>query len=338
MPADSVSAPDPDQTLAPLEDAGPLLLAVSGGPDSVALMLLVSRWSMRARRNVAVATVDHGLRPESRDEARLVGEWARELGFPHHLLRWEGAKPKTRIQERARDARYRLLAQCAREVGANAVVTAHHADDQAETILFRLTRGSGVAGLAGMAAVSRLDGLLLLRPLLGLRKEQLEAFCVASKHACLRDPSNENPAFARTRLRRLRGLLEENGLDTQALLRLGARAARGEAALAWSAADAAARLPAERGANDFRVAADPLRALPQELLQRVIAAEIARIGASAPRLERLETAIDKLSRALAAGAPLRITLGGTLIVLAGDQLSIRLETPRRASVGGDLDR
>lgn len=330
MPADAPLLPDPDVTLALLSGAGSLLLAVSGGPDSVALMLLASRWSLCAGKNIAVATVDHGLRPESHEEARLVGEWARALGFPHRHLLWEGAKPKTRIQERARAERYRLLAQCAREIGATAVVTAHHADDQAETILFRLTRGSGVAGLAGMAQVSKLDDLQLLRPLLGLRKQELESVCVAAGHPFLRDPSNDNPAYARTRLRRLRAVLDADGLDARALLRLGARAARSEAALAWSAEQIAKGLPAERGEAEFRVAADALRALPQELLQRIVAAEIARIGASAPRLERLETAIEELARALEAGTPLRRTLGGTLMTLGKGLFIMKREAQRRS--------
>lgn len=330
MPAEPAPLQAPDETLAPLAGAGSLLLAVSGGPDSVALMLLVSRWSLRAQRDIAVATVDHGLRPESREEARLVGEWAGRLGFAHHSLLWDGPKPKTRIQERARGERYRLLARCAREIGASAIVTAHHADDQAETILFRLTRGSGVAGLAGMAKVAHLDELQLLRPLLDLRKQELEAICVAADHPFLRDPSNENPAYARTRLRSLRAVLQDNGLDTRALLRLGARAARSEAALVWSAAQIAASLPAERSETECRIAADALRALPQELLLRVVAVEIARIGDSAPRMERLEKAIDELTRALATGTPLRITLGGTLIALGKDAFTIKRESPRRA--------
>jgi len=123
--------PEAERALDLLAPCRSLLLAVSGGPDSVALMLLCAGWRDRASHDIAVATVDHGLRPESRAEAERVGDWARALGFAQHLLTWTGDKPATRIQERARDARYRLLADCAQRIGADAIVTAHHADDQA---------------------------------------------------------------------------------------------------------------------------------------------------------------------------------------------------------------
>lgn len=328
MPAEP-PLPDPERALAPLAAHSSLLLAVSGGPDSVALMLLAAQWGPRAQKRIEVATVDHGLRAESAEEARRVGDWARELGFVHHSLRWTGEKPATRIQERAREARYRLLGDCARAIGASAIVTAHHADDQAETVLLRLTRGSGVAGLAAMAVASRLDGLALLRPLLGLPKERLEALCAARKHAFFRDPSNENPAYARVRLRRLAGTLSAEGLGAEALLRLAGRAARAETALAACAEQAAARLPAERGERLFRVPARALRELPCELLIRLLAAEIARVGGGAPRLERLERAAEGLRAALAAHSCFTASLGGATISLAAEEAVIAPEPPRR---------
>ena len=188
-----------DALLAPLAEERALLLAVSGGPNSLALMLLASRWSLRDKMPIHVATVDHGLRANSREEAIFVAREAEALGFPHRLLVWEGAKPLTRLQERAREARYVLLAGCAAEIDPScAVVTAHHADDQAETILFRLCRGSGVAGLSGMSAVSTLDGLKLLRPLLDTPKTALEAICVEGR-AALCDRSRQRRSALRPR-------------------------------------------------------------------------------------------------------------------------------------------
>ena len=140
---------------------------------------------------------------------------AAKLGVPHATLVWTGPKPSTRLQERAREARYRLLVEHARAIGADAIATAHHADDQAETVLFRLLRGSGVAGLAGMAATSRRDGVTIVRPLLGVAKSDLVAFCRARGVAFADDPSNADPRYARTRLRALLGRLADEGLTTR---------------------------------------------------------------------------------------------------------------------------
>ena len=149
-----LAAPTIDALLAPLCEFDVALLAVSGGPDSTALLAMAVEWARRAAKapRLAAATVDHGLRNESADEAAAVGALCARLGVPHRVLVWSGDKPKTRIQERARAARYALLGAHASEIGAKAIVTAHHLDDQAETALFRLLRGSGVGGLRAMAA------------------------------------------------------------------------------------------------------------------------------------------------------------------------------------------
>jgi tRNA(Ile)-lysidine synthase len=320
-----------EAALSLLEPYESLLLAVSGGPDSLALMLCVAHWRERARHAIAVATVDHGLRPEARAEAEQVALWAQAQGFTHHLLTWDGPKPSTRLQERARAARYALLAGCAREIGAAAVVTAHHADDQAETILFRLTRGSGIAGLAGMAPVSRLGDVALLRPLLGVPKSALVAICEAAGQPYVTDPSNLNDAYARARLRRLAPALAELGLDRAALLRLGARAARADAALATGAQALRGDALREAGPERAEFDAAALRAAPLELLQRLLAAEIARLAPDAAlRLDRLERAAGRLEAALASGVDLRLTLAGLAIEAGPTRLVLRPAPPRRA--------
>ncbi|WP_457796557.1 tRNA lysidine(34) synthetase TilS [Methylocystis sp. S23] len=309
-----------------------LLLAASGGPDSVALMLLAGRWAERGAHDIAVATVDHGLRAEARKEAEQVGRWARALGFAHHLLTWEGEKPGTRIQERARQARYALLERRATEIGASAIVTAHHADDQAETILFRLARGSGIAGLAGMARESRCGSVALLRPLLDLRKAALLEICAQAGHAFFTDPSNSDEAYARARLRKLMPLLSRQGLDAEALLRLGERAARADAALAACAEAARQTACVEIRPDLSRLDPAALRGLPLEILQRVLGAEIERLAPQARlRLDRLERAASRLSQSVQSGAPLRLTIAELLIESAAKGVSIRPAPPRRGS-------
>ena len=308
-----------------------LLLAVSGGPDSVALMLLCAQWSLRPSRAIAVATVDHGLRKEARAEAEEVGRWAHDLGYAHHLLTWDEEKPATRLQERARQARYALLADCARHVGASAIVLAHHADDQAETILFRLTRGSGVAGLAGMARVAPYDDISLLRPLLDFRKVELEAVCARAGRSFFRDPSNEDESFARARLRKLAPVLAAQGFGHDALLRLGARAARADAALTRCAAETLERALRTCDASCVELDAVTLSEAPPEILQRVLADAILRLApVPALRLERLERATARVAAALTARRPAKITLADIAIETTNKRVRLRPAPPRRS--------
>lgn len=321
-----------EEALALLAPCPSLLLAVSGGPDSVALMWLCARWSLRSSRDIAVATVDHGLRKEARAEAEEVGRWAHDLGFAHHLLTWDEEKPATRVQERARQARYALLAQCARRIGATAVVLAHHADDQAETILFRLTRGSGVAGLAGMARVARLEDIALLRPLLDFRKVELEAICARAGQSFFRDPSNEDESFARARLRKLAPILAAQGFGHDALLRLGARAARADAALTHCAEETLARALRRGDASCVELDAAVLREAPLEILQRVLASAMTRLApVPALRLERLERAGARIAAALTARKPIKTTLADISIEATDACVRLRPAPPRRTS-------
>ncbi|HLH12292.1 MAG TPA: tRNA lysidine(34) synthetase TilS [Methylovirgula sp.] len=331
-----VTGPFSDEEIAalfaPLEGARGVLLAVSGGPDSVALMLLAATWANAGRRKakLAVATIDHGLRAGSRSEAETVAGWAARLGLRHQILAWEGEKPGTRIQELAREARYRLLSDHAHAIGADYLVTAHHADDQAETILFRLLRGSGIAGLAGMRRMMERDALIHFRPLLSYPKQALVDCCQAQGHAYFSDPSNENPAFARTRLRHLLPLLSEHGLDRAALLRLGLRAGRADDALAERARMLREALEAERSAESFSAAFSHLRDEPEEILLRIVESEIETInGGRSVRLERLETLVEALGRALREGFGWCGTLGGTVLTLDRDGILTIVPENRR---------
>jgi tRNA(Ile)-lysidine synthase len=155
----AVSASEAAALFSDLIDAPALVLAVSGGPDSSALMLLAARWrdGLAKKPKLIAVTVDHGLRAESKAEAAAVGRLARKLKLTHRTLRWTGKKPATGVQQVARAARYRLLAQAARAAGAPYVLTAHTLDDQAETVLIRMSRGSGMTGLGAMQKVSALS-------------------------------------------------------------------------------------------------------------------------------------------------------------------------------------
>jgi tRNA(Ile)-lysidine synthase len=325
----ALSSTDIDALFAPFVDAKALLIAVSGGPDSTALLLMVAEWAKRrGKTRIEAATVDHGLRPESANEAKAVGEICARLGVGHRVLKWKGVKPTSRLQERAREARYRLLIDHAKAIGADAVMTAHHADDQAETVLFRLLRGSGVAGLRGMDVMTARDGMTIARPLMGLKKRDLIAFADSRSAPFVDDPSNADPRFARTRLRALLVSLGEEGLDAEALDRLARRARDTEEALAHLTAEVEARVDLE-SAVDART----LFAAPIAITQRILTRRIAEAGgrdASRIGLEKIETLAADLREALKERRTHGANVGGAIVRLtAKGRISFAPEPPRK---------
>jgi len=304
-----------------------LVLAVSGGPDSMALMLLARRWATLTNRDpvsITVATVDHGLRPESADEANFVRERAHALCFQHVTLVWGGEKPATRIQAEARRARYALLTAQAR-INGGCLLTAHTRDDQAETLLMRLSRGSGVDGLAAIAPMSRRDGVPLFRPLLGFSKARLTAYLRARDVPFIRDPSNENTAFERVRLRIAMKALVNAGVSRTALALSAARLGRSRAALEEAAErflDGAFRVsPLANGEID-REAFD---ALPDDIALRVLARVLPLVGGRAEpaRMVRVERLLESLKSGQS-----EATLCGALVIAAAGRLSFYRETGR----------
>lgn len=215
------------QGFAPFEPQPVIAAAVSGGPDSLALLLLLDAWARQRGGSVLALTVDHGLRLDSADEARQVGAWAAARGIAHEILCWTGEKPGTGIQDAARAARYALLSYACATRGILNLAFAHHADDQAETVLFRGERGSGPTGLAGMSSSRSLGAVRLIRPLLGWPKAALVATCQRFVQPFVTDPSNDSDRYARTALRRR---LAADADQRAAVLRAAAAAAalRGE--------------------------------------------------------------------------------------------------------------
>lgn len=258
-------------------------IAVSGGPDSLALLLLAEAAFPGA---VEAATVDHGLRAESGDEAAFVAELCGALGVPHATLR--PAQPiEGNLQSAAREARYALLEAWRGERGLDWVATAHHADDQAETLVMRLNRSSGVAGLGGIRAVNR----RVIRPLLAWRRSALARIVGDAGIEAIADPSNADPRFDRARLRPQIEAAE--WIDPEALARSAAALAEAEEALEWSAD----RLFAERARpadGGMRLEAD---GLPAELLRRLVLRALRAIAPeSAPRGEELSRLLATLEQ------------------------------------------
>lgn len=342
MPDDDhspISVSEAKSLFADWKAAPALLLAVSGGPDSIALMWLAARWRRamsRGPRLIAV-TVDHGLRREAAREARDVKRLAKALDLPHRTLRWTGAKPKTGLPAAARAARYRLLAQAARAGGATHILTAHTRDDQAETLLMRMLRGSGIAGLAAMARESERDGVLLARPLLDVPKSQLVATLNKAKIAFADDPTNRDAAYTRPRLRALMPALAEEGGDSRNLARLASRLARANAAIEVLA-DGAERYLALRDRNDasrFGFDAGAFAGMAEEIRLRLLKRAIDRVGHEGPvELGKLEALLGALDRAIAEGQPrLKQTLAGAVIGLGGGRIHVDPAPPRRGRTG-----
>jgi tRNA(Ile)-lysidine synthase len=333
-----------------------LLLAVSGGPDSMALMWLVARWRnalARGPRLIAV-TIDHGLRSEAAAEARNVKRLARSLDVPHRTVRWTGVKPKTGLPAAARAARYRLLAQAARAGGATHILTAHTRDDQAETLLMRMLRGSGISGLAAMARESERDGVRLARPFLNVSKSRLIATLKKARLDFADDPTNRDLNFTRPRLRAVMPVLAAEGGDARNLVRLAARLARANAAVEVLT-DGAERYLALRGlASRYREArpgndaktfdgktfdAKAFAAMPEEIRLRLLKRAIDRYGHEGPaELGKIEALLEALDRACAGqareaqakGQPrLKQTLAGALVGLTGGRIRIEPAPPRR---------
>lgn len=324
---------DPARLFAGCASFSSLLLAVSGGPDSLALLRLAALWRAQgAPVHIHVATVDHGLRPEAAAEAEQVGRWSAALGLPHRILRWQGDKPRADLQQKAREARYRLLFAHAREIGAQAVAVAHHADDQAETLLMRLARGSGPAGLAAMAPAQKFGENLLLRPLLGLRKQQLIDFCRAEGQEFFEDPSNGDPRFERARWRAAAPELTRLGLTAEICGRLAERMAKNEAALDFAAQNLFSSLKKpETGVYDF----SRLDEAPIALVERCLALAFRELAGAAPaRLERLERCAALLRAARQQGRAAATTLHGHVARLdRAGVLRLSPEPPRRRGGG-----
>ncbi|HUZ30698.1 MAG TPA: tRNA lysidine(34) synthetase TilS [Xanthobacteraceae bacterium] len=321
-----------------LEEVPGLLLAVSGGSDSTALLLLAARWAKRLKKRIKrspkllAVTVDHGLRSESAREAAAVGRLARRLGVRHIVVRWRGTKPKTGLQEAARHARYRLLAQAAARAGCEHVLTAHTLDDQAETVLFRLARGSGLTGLAGMAhalpiPVGGERAVFLVRPLLGVAKARLVATLRGARVAHSEDPSNRDPRFARTRFRVLLAQLAEEGLDARGFARLAARMRRAETTIEFAVAAARDALAPWPWHGSIVFDATRFNDLPAEVALRLLGRAVAHVGNEGPvELGKLELLYEALRKAR---VPLRRTLAGALVAAGGGRLVVERAPSRR---------
>jgi tRNA(Ile)-lysidine synthase len=360
----AVGEAEADALFADLVAEPALVLAISGGPDSTALLYLMARWCAvrQPAPHLLAVSIDHGLRPEARHEAAAVKRLAEKLGVEHRTMRWTGAKPSTGIQEAARVARYRLLRTAAHRAKARCVLTAHTLDDQAETVLFRMARGSGLTGICGMARSVPIDKLangfgqptdaardaeganwakhvVLVRPLLEVPKGRLIVTLQKAGLFYAEDPSNVDPRFARSRLRKLMPALADEGLTAQCLVRLARRVRRSEAAHEAVVDWAAKRLGLAEDTRRVELNSADWREFPAEIALRLLGRAIGTIGTEGPvEFGKLEALGEALEAAVAGGLPrFRRTLAGAMVSLQKnciviDQAPARRSGPRHGNV------
>lgn len=285
-------------------------IAVSGGPDSMALLDLAHAF---APDRVEAATVDHGLRPEAAYEAAMVAGWCAATGIPHTTLHPD-APIRGSVQAEARAVRYALLERWMDGRGIDWLLTAHHADDQLETLVMRLNRGSGVAGLAGIRAQRG----RVLRPLLGIRRSALAAHVAARDIPHVLDPSNVDARYDRARLRG--SLAGADWLNPEAAARSAAALADAEAALNWSAGQLYAGRVSER---DGALILDP-EGLPSEYRLRLVRMMVHALSPDGPepRGEQIVQAIVQLCHGN------RISIGAC-VAEGGMVWTVRRAPPRR---------
>ncbi len=304
----------------PFESTPHLAVAVSGGGDSLALLRLADEWARALGGRVTAVTVDHGLRAGSADEIMKLNGWLKELAIEHRILTWTGAKPATGIQAAARDARYALMSGWCREKGVLHLLIAHTLEDQAETFLMRLARGSGVDGLAAMPGVAERFGLRLLRPLLSVPKARLRALLGSRGQDWIEDPSNRDQAYERVRVRRLMPDLAAAGLDPEALSRTAARMAGARLALEGAASELIARAAFFHPAGFARLDRNVLATAPDEVALHVLGRILMALGGGdykphRRKLERLWAALRQKNISLTlGGCRVEERSGGALLV------------------------
>ncbi len=326
---------------------GAIAVAVSGGGDSVALMHLLAAYA-RARKHKApvVLTVDHGLRKSSSKDAKQVAAWAKKAGLIAHVLSWHGAKPKSGVEAAAREARYRLMGDWLTRHKIATLYVGHTIDDQAETFLLRLARGSGLDGLAAMGArapwpVAGFPNLSVARPLLGLARGDLRAWLQARGQPWLDDPMNEDDAFDRVKIRRAGKALADLGLTVPRLAAAASHLARARVALESVTGAVLARAtakPPHKGHKDrtgLLLAPAVLAAAPREVGLRALAAVLMAVSGQPyrPRFEALERLFDRVTAGtLGKGANLHgCHIGPASQADAEFALLVRQENPRKTA-------
>lgn len=302
-------------------------VAVSGGSDSLALLILLAKWGQLHGRRVKAATVDHGLRPESSDEAALVGRLCADIGVTHDTLRWEGPQSSGNLSDQARRARYRLLAQWAEANEVGCVAVGHTMNDQAETFLMRLGREAGLDGLAAMTGHWRVGNTVFCRPALQVSREELRDVLRAKDIKWIEDPTNTDPAYERVKARRALEELSGLGISARNLSRVSTHLAEVRTSLYWYVF-LAAQTHLRFHSGDVFVARKGFRTVTRDVARRLVQQILLWIGGAeyAPR----GNAVDLMLEAIRGGT--KMTLHGCVMTVMDHELHFTREAQAVAAM------
>ncbi len=321
-----------------LQDERKIAIAVSGGSDSMALALLANEYAKESGMKITAVTIDHGLRPEAAFEAIKVGEWLAKYGIKHHILCWEGDKKLSNIQAEARSARYNLMADFCAKLDIKSLLVGHTLNDQAETVLMRIMRGSGVDGLAGIPAISNVFGVNVIRPLLQLNREELRAYLRGKNQEWIEDPSNENTKFTRVQVRKLISENPEPQLFTQRLADMASHMARAKDYIEARISERIKGIVTFHDEGFYTINISKFKELHKEERLRILASTLQHISGDAykPRFDNLEYLHDNiLNGNIASGS----TLWGCAIATSKKQREENILFIYRepAAVMGDME-
>ncbi|WP_240230419.1 tRNA lysidine(34) synthetase TilS [Devosia lacusdianchii] len=304
-------------------------LAVSGGADSLALLLLAQRWAadLPAAPRLHVYSVDHGLRPEAAGEVAMVLGVAKSLGVAATGLRWDGGKPATGVQEAARAARYGLIGTAMAADGVSVLLTAHHRNDQAETVLMRMAHGSGIEGLRGMAGMAEVEGVRVHRPLLGVDPAALAEIVVAAGLTPAADPSNTDSHYERVRWRQTLPQLAALGLDAGMIAGFAERMGEADAAIAQMADGCFSEIVRLDGFGAARIELSPFIGLSPAISTRVLGRVLKIVGGR--QKPRALGQVERLRQAIAEDVlPRSTTVLGCVIRLKDGAIAVAREPGR----------
>ncbi|MBV8939979.1 MAG: tRNA lysidine(34) synthetase TilS [Alphaproteobacteria bacterium] len=324
MPSESLTGAEFASLIGPLHPSATMAVAVSGGADSMALALLAHAWAAAKGITLTALTVDHRLRPESAAEAAQVQAWLAARGIPHHILAWnDGASRTGNLSQAARNARYALMSGWCRANGVGDLLVAHHRDDQAETVLLRLKRGSHIHGLSGMRPVTVLSGIRLLRPLLDCPKARLAETLKALGQSWLEDPSNADQRYDRNRLRAMLAALPCHDTVISRLAHSAARLRALREALEEECDRFAAQHATMLSSGGVSIPAAAFAALNSEAGLHLLSGLLQQTGGHShpPRFNELH----RLYTALCAQPPIHRTLHRCRIVRQGETVNIMPE-------------